>query len=70
MMETKDLMWAVWCLMCGLCAYKVGHFLGFKLGIEVAKATIGKLIVEGKLKVPESIQESIQYDVLNPSKSK
>jgi hypothetical protein len=58
-METKDLMWAVWCLLCGFGAFKLGHFLGFKLGIEVAKATIGKLIVEGKLDVPESIQKPI-----------
>ena len=69
-MEVKDLMWAVWCLIAAFGAYRVGHFLGFKLGIEVAKATIGKLVIEGKLDVPKPIQESIQYDVLNPNKSK
>ena len=59
MMETKDLMWAVWCLVCDMCAYKVGHFLGFKMGIEVAKATIGKLVMEGKLDVPKDMQKAI-----------
>ena len=58
-MEVKDLMWAVWCLVCGVCAYKVGHFLGFKLGIEVAKATIGKLVIEGRIDVPKPIQKPI-----------
>lgn len=55
-METKDLMWAVWCLIAAVAAYKVGHFLGFKLGIEIAKAAIGKLIVEGKIDVSKQDQ--------------
>lgn len=55
-METKDLMWAVWCVIAAGGAYKVGHFLGFKLGIEIAKATIGKLVMEGKLDVPDAAQ--------------
>lgn len=59
MMEVKDLMWAVWCLIAAFGAYRVGHFLGFKLGIEVAKATIGKLIMEGKIDVPDVIQKPI-----------
>ena len=56
MMEVKDLMWAVWCLVCVMCAYKVGHFLGFKTGIELAKAAIGKAFMEGKLDVPKQDQ--------------
>lgn len=58
-METKDLMWAVWCVIAAVGAYKVGHFLGFKTGLEVAKGIIGKLIMEGKLDVPDAIQKPI-----------
>lgn len=64
-METKDLMWAVWCLIAAVAVYKVGHFLGFKVGIEVAKVAVGKLIVEGKLDVPKQDQhaDSIQKPI-------
>ncbi len=56
MIDTKDLMWAVWCLVAAFVSYRVGHFLGFKLGIEVAKATIGKLVMEGKIDVTDAIK--------------
>lgn len=59
MIETKDLMWAVWCVVAAFGAYRVGHFLGFKMGLEVAKGVIGKLIMEGKLDVPKAIQKAI-----------
>lgn len=52
-MEAKDLMWAVWCVIAAGGAYKVGHFLGFKTGIELAKAAIGKALMEGKIDVRE-----------------
>lgn len=64
-METKDLMWAVWCVIAAVGAYKVGHFLGFKTGLEFAKGIIGKLIMEGKLDVPKQDQhaDSIQKPI-------
>jgi hypothetical protein len=58
MIEVKDLMWAVWCVIAAFGAYRVGHFLGFKLGIEVAKATIGKAIIEGRIDVPKQDQRA------------
>lgn len=56
MIEVKDVMWAVWCLIAAFGAYRVGHFLGFKLGIEIAKATVGKLLLEGKIDIPDAAQ--------------
>ena len=70
-METKDLMWAVWCLVCAFGAYRVGHFLGFKLGIDVAKMAVGKAIMEGKLDVPKQDQptDSIQKPIHETNKA-
>ena len=50
MMETKDLMWALWSLVLCVVSYKVGNFLGFARGVLVAKAAIGKMISEGVLR--------------------
>lgn len=65
MIEVKDVMWAVWCVIAAVGAYKVGHFLGFKTGLEVAKGIIGKLIMEGRLDVPKQDQhaDSIQKPI-------
>ena len=65
MIEVKDVMWAVWCVIAAVGAYKVGRFLGFKTGLELAKAIIGKLIMEGKLDVPKQDQhaDSIQKPI-------
>lgn len=64
-METKDLMWAIWCVIAAVGAYKVGYFLGFKTGLEFAKALVAKLILEGKLDVPKQDQhaDSIQKPI-------
>jgi len=35
-MENKDLMWAVWCLVMCVLAYKVGSYLGFMRGSKMA----------------------------------
>ena len=35
-MENKDLMWAVWCLVMCVLAYKVGNYLGFMRGGKLA----------------------------------
>ena len=51
MMETKDLMWAVWSLVLCVVSYKVGNFMGFSRGILVAKAAMGKMLHDGVLMV-------------------
>ena len=51
MMETKDVMWAVWSLVLCVVSYKVGNFMGFSRGILVAKAAMGKMLHDGVLMV-------------------
>lgn len=58
-METKDVMWAVWCLLCCAFAYNIGHMLGFRNGLDTARMVVAKLIMEGKLDVPQAIQKAI-----------
>ena len=54
MMDTKDLMWAVWSLVLCVVAYKVGSFMGFARGLLVAKAAMGKMLHDGVLAIKES----------------
>lgn len=65
MIEVKDLMWVVWCLLCCAFAYNIGHMLGFRKGLDVARAIVAKLIMEGKLDVPKQDQhaDSIQKPI-------
>ena len=51
MMETKDLMWALWSLVLCVVSYKVGHFLGFARGVLVAKAALGKMVHDGVIEI-------------------
>lgn len=64
-METKDLMWAVWCLVCAFGAFKLGGRFGFMEGRDLAQHIINKLIEEGYLTVAKQDQhaDSIQKPI-------
>lgn len=70
-METKDLMWAVWCLVCAFGAYKLGGLFGFMEGLDTARMVVAKLIMEGKLDVPKQDQrtDSIQKPIHETNKA-
>jgi hypothetical protein len=58
MMETKDLMWAVWCLVCAFGAFKIGGRFGFMEGRDLAPHIVKKLIEAGYLAVVKQDQRT------------
>lgn len=54
MIETKDLMWALWSLVLCVVSYKVGNFLGFARGVLTAKAALSAMLNDGVIEFKEA----------------
>lgn len=49
MIDSKDVMWALWCVILCVLSYKVGNMIGVARGLHVAKSAVIEMLHKGVL---------------------